>query len=467
MVKALDMTMLDLFEMSKRKKEVDYPEGVAPLDLWYDRTLYGRVDSNFDPVYIHQSFTKLTELDSNSRKLVQALDFVAEAFSDFRGHYHKALAYKKIKTENTLISKITPIKGYISFDQVYLSYVKALIIPAYSQFLLTSKRDKTIANFNDHMSAFKRFVTLFSSVVPITRSAFLKSNACTFYVSGLAVDISEQDYDDFELSKTWYKDPNFRFYKNAAAKFGFFVDKYSPWRLIADISSREMQKYMQKAGLEFNPGTSTNLFQSYYTRTYEEEIEELKDIVLECYNNHINLRPYTSILETKECYIQKTLTSFIYRKPYTRQKLDQEYNLNTWYHLYHDMRLGEEALSLSEIRHAQRMLEIDRLSKVLDKTSIVRYINRQMKRDKSKTVVPTKCQNFVICACEENNVTKFSTPFGTLCRDLEREVFTLIPPEPPSPYTPVKVELPPPPLPVTPEADPCPPTPPGDSGLPY
>jgi hypothetical protein len=63
-------------------------------------------------------------------------------------------------------------------------------------------------------------------------------------MSGLIIEIAEDDYDD-DFNKGYkFLDENFQLVANIAAQYGFLIDKNIPWRLVADISSPAMQEYM-------------------------------------------------------------------------------------------------------------------------------------------------------------------------------------------------------------------------------
>ena len=51
------------------------------IDMWYESTLYGRVDENIRPVYLSE--TNLTMVAEE----VPIVDFVADAFRDFRAKW--------------------------------------------------------------------------------------------------------------------------------------------------------------------------------------------------------------------------------------------------------------------------------------------------------------------------------------------------------------------------------------------
>ena len=82
---------------------------------------------------------------------------------------------------------------------------------------------------------------------PITKTGVLESIRTSPNVSGLCVEMSFDNHDDdYNKFNKYINNINFEFYTLAAAKFGFFVDKNAPWRLVANLNSSKMKEYMQK-----------------------------------------------------------------------------------------------------------------------------------------------------------------------------------------------------------------------------
>ena len=74
-----------IFTQRKFYKEEVFGDNLpTPIDLWYEKPFYGRVDTNNIPVYPIES--KLKAIDSATGN-VFVLDFVADAFKDFRENF--------------------------------------------------------------------------------------------------------------------------------------------------------------------------------------------------------------------------------------------------------------------------------------------------------------------------------------------------------------------------------------------
>ena len=83
----------------------DYPssfEVASPLDLWYNRPLFGKVDPEGDSIFAPQNYMKqIAGANSN----VWALDFVVDAFNDFKSEF---LFLNKREVEGTPFARLAP-----------------------------------------------------------------------------------------------------------------------------------------------------------------------------------------------------------------------------------------------------------------------------------------------------------------------------------------------------------------------
>jgi len=243
----------DLFENRKIYKENfpnSYNFNAKPIDMWLDRTHYGKIDFEQNVISItdNASEEKLKQLrvTSPGEELFLAIDFVADAFNDFKSHFRKADAFGKIGNEG--IRELVQTNGFKSPNSEYEKY----FINIADSFVFTYAREnpnvnKNIVDFESFMKYFMQFARNFSNKFPITRTGMIKSRFCSPLVSGLIIEVSAQDHDNDLGKYTWLEDVNFDFYRNTARKFGFMIDKNAPWRLIADINSIPLQRYWQKS----------------------------------------------------------------------------------------------------------------------------------------------------------------------------------------------------------------------------
>ena len=239
-------------------KKNNFSGGAPLLDMWYDKGRYGRVDQNQNPIIL-DGMSNLKQLDTTDKQLL-AVNFVVDAYNDFRTRYLRAVTFNKINTQTNI--KMEAMKAWESFDAHYARQLGSLFSSTLSFFSYDSENSnvKTIVDFQKQFSL---FTDQYSSHFPFSTSQIAKSSYSTPLTSGLMIELAEVDQNDPSFRSQWINDPNFNYYRDTAAYFGFVVDKNSPWRLVADIGSPQMGEYMNKYDIQ----SAADLFNKYYTRT--------------------------------------------------------------------------------------------------------------------------------------------------------------------------------------------------------
>ena len=111
-------------------------------------------------------------------------------------------------------------------------------------------------------------------------------------VCGLCVEIAAEDHrDDSVKYEQYIKNPNFGVYVQAANAFGFMIDLNAPWRLVANMNSPNMKKYMKKYYIEDHK----QLFNDFYHKSYAKDVDMLKFYVSNMYKTYISVYPEVSI----------------------------------------------------------------------------------------------------------------------------------------------------------------------------
>jgi len=240
-------TTLDKFEDEKAFKasfdnfSTTYPNDYEYIDFFYEQSLYGKIDSNGDSLCLRESNIRQLQ---GGLKDVYAVNFVADAFKDLRKHFAKAAYYGKIPTNlPTHFVTLRPKKGWQSLPNLYLDHMAEIYQNFVGSYLKKRGRSKRITNFTKFMEVFMQYVEQLAPDIPFTRTAFVKSSRCPPHVSGLVVEIAGFDHDEYAKHRsTIYDDPNYAFFRNAARKFGFYIDKNAPWTLVANLNSRHKYK---------------------------------------------------------------------------------------------------------------------------------------------------------------------------------------------------------------------------------
>lgn len=239
-----------------------YKFNAKPIDMWQDRTHYGKIDLKQNIIHLSSDAeqTKLKQLRATNpgEELFLAVDFVAEAFNDFKMHFTKADVFGKI-SETGHIRELRQTNGLVPWSLEYEKYFSRISNTFIFKYVNQNPEiNEKIVDFKSFMNEFMIFARNFSGMFPITKTGMIKSRFCSPHVTGLMIEVDLLNHDDNRDKYEWLEDINFNFYRNAARKFGFLVDKNAPWRLVADIASIPLQRYWQKSRILKQSNTSVS-----------------------------------------------------------------------------------------------------------------------------------------------------------------------------------------------------------------
>ena len=279
-----------------------YPDSVAkPLDSWYDKNLFGRVDTQQNTII--PQVGELVSMQTAAVPGIYCLGFVDKAFTAFARHMQTAfLTHCLDQRGNADIINLKARFAYVDPTTKWEAHRNALIHAFINNYM--ANLADPIKNFADFKPAFLEYLRVMSQLMPVTKTTFLVSNMVSPLGSGLKVAIAQEDagddsikYDDF------IADPNFNFYANAAKKFGFLIDKNAPWILTADLFSDAIMKYIDfyltDAGA---PVTPHNFFPTFFTQTYVTDFDDLESLMRLAYTKLLDNDP----LYEKEKTIYRT-----------------------------------------------------------------------------------------------------------------------------------------------------------------
>ena len=208
-------------------KEIIYPTDTKiPLDTWYDKQYYGRIDQKQNTII--PKYEDLKPLRTVGRSNLLSLNFVVDAFEEFASHMRNATILGVLKTQDTN-EKIFDMKAYQAYNdptRIYSEYTQQL----YTSFVggLTDGQSNEIINFETFIKTWFAYLKNVSSFIPVTKTNYLLTGIGNSFNSGLSIAIDEgPPQDDNYKYENWINDPNFDFYVKAAKKFGFIVKQLS------------------------------------------------------------------------------------------------------------------------------------------------------------------------------------------------------------------------------------------------
>jgi len=386
------------FYERKKFKEVPYYVNIPPpMDLWYDKLYFGRVDRIQNGIILKQQSDNLKQL-GNPEDNVFALNFVADAFNDLQANLLKAGNANLINKNHTVFYEINATKGLHDFSADLRTLRNTLKSRFHAWIASDVRTQESIVDFYSYIEELRNYLKAQVYTDPITRSGYVTSNSSSPLISGLVIEVGSGDCgDDKKKFDKFMRDPNFNYFAKAARKYGFLVDRNAPWRLIADPFSLPMLGYLDAYGVN-----EQSFFATYYHRTFHVDLENLREDLRFLYNEFVLRHPHIFVTAPGKigCRTQSTggkwsgprpaagyNVSTVVRKPapplitYTGAPalLSEASSANAirWLDLYFKIRLQEEGITFTNYKH--RFRQAVELYGVFDFNTATRFINNEIK----------------------------------------------------------------------------------------
>ena len=341
---------------------------------------YGKIDGENNVVNVDEAFLK--NIQTPDGEPILCLNFVADAFKDMR-RYIKIEAARKVRPDDFINSGWDAKKAWSSPHTFYDQNIKDLYEIYVKETLLARGKEEELFNAKHFIKIFfNDFYVNIDRVIPITKTGMIMSKYYNPTSTGLCVETLKQDYS--KVDETFRKivmSTNYNFYLLSAAKFGFLVDQNAPWRLVANLNSPAMEKYMSMYGL-----TVDNVFKTAYIPTYRVDIEKLKRYMYQMYD------AYTSTFPT---VLQEITYNDLYSKcpPYKmpkyrespRPKITYDKFCNAfkdlfWLKMYYKIKLKETKVNAPISMLDREILKVEEIYEKLDFDMTLEYINNQVKK---------------------------------------------------------------------------------------
>ena len=189
-----DLSALAMFYQRSLFREVVYPETFpAPLDTWYDKTLYGKIDRMQNTITLKNEKIKPVVTIQNRR--IYAADFVVLAFESFVDHMNRASIDGRLNTNtDDELSNLKAAEGWSCPHKTYSQYVQSLY-EGFIEFYVLTEHDK-IDNFKTFIPAMKDFLKTSAKILPVTMTNALLTNMIKPSISGLSLKIANYDAGD-------------------------------------------------------------------------------------------------------------------------------------------------------------------------------------------------------------------------------------------------------------------------------
>jgi hypothetical protein len=349
-------------------------KSIEPVDIWKDRTLWGKVDECGHAIHINPDVMedRVKKVQPNNPVLV--LDFVANAFKYLQDSFTMAQTFGHIKVESAIQMK--PKKGLLDMNSLYAAHIESTAQIIINTYLSDPARALKIRNFDDFLEIMKNFIREFSFTLPLTKSSMIKSKYSSPLISGMVIELSDNDYNDNAFKTRWINDPNFDFYLNTSRKVGFLVDENIPWRLVANLRSPNLDKHFMPQDLETTGFYEERIFHNYFIKAYLNDIRELKNNMKQLYNRFVRQYPFFKDVDLKVCKSgRKKVTQEMGARRSITDSGIEDIGDTYWLQFYFHLKMHEKNLQFSEQKIKEINRNIVRRKKNVDFSSALRYIN--------------------------------------------------------------------------------------------
>jgi len=374
---------LAMFYQRSLYREAVYPDDGPPsLDLWYDKTLYGKVDRVQNTVIVKDR--RIVPVPSSKSTRVYAFDFVGAAFEDFIQHINSVDINGGLSSFGSGdLRNIEAQIGWVCPQKIYSQYIGSLYQGLVRYYL--ERQDVELRDFSSFVPIMKNFLKQSAKVLPVTMTNALLTTVVSSQISGLSIKIAAYDSaEDLLKSDKFINNPNFSYYRAAAKKFGFIVNKNSPWILTADLFSPAIMKYVSRAP-RGGGTTKRNFFSRYYELTCLRDISNIKKMFVNFYNRYIEASPFYEIEKEPTPQCPHTIrVEHITRTEATMGYLDSFMTDLDWLDFYIELReieAGGTPLKLNYVKRIARdIYEISPRSNLSRLLNAVIYVNRMYRK---------------------------------------------------------------------------------------
>lgn len=215
---------------------------------------YGIVD--YDGNLILPKPAKIAPADEKGRQ--QSLSFVANAYNAMIADLQNQIANGRWD-RGSLFSDIQLLSSY---EDAYDNFDKFMN----SQFEKMSPKlykNKNISNFTSFLYFYDKFMSETGYDSGFTLAGFCEKNN-SLKQSGLVLELLSGEKNNYGAKYRFLSDPGLKRYLLLTEKYGFYVNRNSPWTLVANINSEAMQKFAN-GDSEMNMPTD-KIFNNYYDR---------------------------------------------------------------------------------------------------------------------------------------------------------------------------------------------------------
>ncbi len=254
---------------------------------------YGCADFDGDVTLLKEE--NLSQLRyCNENQTLWAINFVADAWADLAAKM-RSFGKKGRTVPSGPYANPSAFEAWKSPDVEYDIYVKHTLYPLLREHLNKPKESKSIKSFQDYLSSYARFCRQQSKRIPITRTGFVESRFYDVACTGLVLNLANvKKTTRSEEEEKYGSDPNFEFFADVAKQHGFLIDKNNPSRIVANLRSPAMQRYMAERGFD----TVEDFFNQACDKSHLFDMVAFEVYTRDMYDTFLVGSPYISTYKT-------------------------------------------------------------------------------------------------------------------------------------------------------------------------
>lgn len=379
------------------------------MDFYKLKPFYGRIDFNSNCVTNCKIQNGLVSETANIKSFPQssqkAMDFVVDAFLDMQRFYRNGIFTLAGLSREGPLADINVVSSWVSPFNEYNVHIENISNRFLSSFYFKEKQN-SIITFDQFIKVFYVFIDDEIKNFPITYSNYSISRFCNPKISGLMLDLAKDDFgNDYIKTNNYIETRNFTWFQECTSRFGFYVDQYAPWRIVANISSKIMQDYMSK----YSINESKDLFDKKFVLSYTFDIDLLYKLLVNMFNKLAETKPVAIQVKRPDC-VEK-----INRKQISVAEAKVLFPIQKMLKFYTFLRARELAINIGDNKITQAqfnniLLNAQTILSAKNTSDSLKYVNEKFNGLKAQIVkrefLTEKTNNVIL---EPNNLIQVST----------------------------------------------------------
>ena len=291
-----------------------FPKNSIQFDSGYENSLFGKVDTLGNAVQLNESYLSFLSTKDDKGNF-SCINFMADAFNECRLVYEEQVRKRKINRASPYFQdKLILYGGWEKQEVLFKNFFNSI----YSDFLnYTFNNYLGITEFESFVDVFLKFIR--EQDRPVSRIGFFESIYNPLSTTGLVLDLYAEDAGSDATREAYISDPNYGLVSELLASRGLRFDIQVPWRIIANIQSDNLRKFVspdkhknKQLYLADKNASIQDIFDKYYVKSYQNidfsAFQEFKNALKSLYNEYKNAFPKKNKLLVKDTPAIKSFT---------------------------------------------------------------------------------------------------------------------------------------------------------------